>query len=80
MVQASTRIDEEQYRLFKRTTAALGTTPADALRMFIYAFNERQGFPYEVRITRSTVEAFETEEEATRFATSLAMGVLDAAR
>lgn len=55
-VQVATRIDGEQSRLFRETAARLGTTPADALRMFVAAFNEYQGFPYEVR-TRAACEA-----------------------
>ena len=78
--QAATRIDAEQYELFKATTRQLGTTPSDAIRMFIYSFNDCGGFPYEVRTARPVVEAFETERDATRFATALSLGVLDEAR
>ena len=80
MRQTATRVDDEQYELFKATTRSIGTTPADALRMFIYAFNEHRGFPYEVRTSKPVVEPFDNEEDATRFATSLSMGVLNAAR
>lgn len=80
MRQTATRVDDEQYELFKATTRSIGTTPADALRMFIYAFNEHRGFPYEVRTSKPVVEPFDSEEDATRFATSLSMGVLNAAR
>lgn len=76
MRQAATRVDDEQYELFRATTRNLGTTPADALRMFIYAFNERGGFPYEVRTMRSAVEPVSTEEEAVNLATALSMGAL----
>lgn len=78
--QAATRVEEEQYDLFKATTRTLGTTPADALRMFIYAFNEHRGFPYDVRTVKPVVQAFETEEDATRFATELSLGTMHAAR
>ncbi len=80
MKQAATRIDDEQYELFKATTRDIGTTPSDALRMFIYAFNEHRGFPYEVRTTKPVVEAFGTEDEATRFASSLAMDMINETR
>ena len=80
MMQATTRVSDEQYEVFKQTAAAIGTTPADALRMFIHAFNERHGFPYEVTTSKPIVEPFSTEEEATRFATSIAMETLDATR
>ena len=71
-IQIATRIDEEQSRRFRDTTKKLGTTPADALRIFISAFNENKGFPFEVRIKGpQAVEPFETEGEATEFATRL---------
>jgi antitoxin component of RelBE/YafQ-DinJ toxin-antitoxin module len=51
-VQIATRIDETQSRLFRETTSRLGTTPADALRMFVAAFNEHHGFPYTVAFSK----------------------------
>ncbi len=77
--QAVTRIDEEQYNQFRVITHELGTTPSDALRMFIYAFNEHQGFPYEVRVQRPAVEPVKTEAEATRLSTALSMGAINGA-
>ena len=76
MRQAATRVEDSEYILFQKTAASIGTTTADALRMFIYAFNDYHGFPYPVQSRRMQVEAFETEEEATRFATELAMETL----
>ena len=73
MKQASTRVEDAAYDLFQRTAASIGTTPSDALRIFIYSFNDYHGFPYPVRSRRMEVEAFQTEEDATRFATELAM-------
>ena len=73
MKQAATRIEDQEYELFQKTAASIGTTTADVLRMFIYAFNDHHGFPYPVQSKRMQIEAFETEEEATRFASDLAM-------
>ena len=73
MKQATTRIEDHEYELFQKTAASIGTTTADVLRMFIYSFNDHHGFPYPVQSMRMQTEAFETEEEATRFATDLAM-------
>lgn len=78
--QAATRVEETQYEIFRDTARNIGTTPSDALRMFIYAFNEHRGFPYEVRTMKPIVEPFETEEDATRFATDVSMEVLHAQR
>ena len=76
MKQAATRIEDKEYELFQKTAASIGTTTADVLRMFIYSFNDHHGFPYPVQSRRMQAEAFETEEEATRFATDLAMEVM----
>jgi len=71
-VQIATRVDEQQHKRFREITKALGTTPADALRMFIAAFNAEGGFPYETKIKKPNFEAFEGEEEATAFVTRVA--------
>jgi DNA-damage-inducible protein J len=72
--QLATRVDEEQERLFRENTRRLGTTPADAMRMFVATFNECGGFPYDVRIgartktgTHPQAEPFATEQEAMDF-------------
>ena len=79
MRQAATRVDDGVYEVFKATTNSLGLSPADALRVFIYSFNERRGFPFEVT-TKPNYQLLETEEEALDFATSLSMETLDEAR
>jgi len=79
--QLATRVDEEQEREFRENTQKLGTTPADAMRMFIVAFNACRGFPYDVRIgALNEAEPFSTEKEATEFATRMSRRILDAAR
>ena len=50
MVQLATRVDDEAGAEFKSLAKQLGTTPADAIRMFVVAFNANGGFPYEVRV------------------------------
>lgn len=66
--QLATRVEEEQERAFRENTRRLGTNPADAMRMFIAAFNECRGFPYNVRISALTeAEPFSTEDEALDF-------------
>jgi DNA-damage-inducible protein J len=79
-VQIATRVDEEQGKKFRAITAALGTTPADALRMFIVTFNARGGFPYETRLDSQEIEAFATESEATEFATRLSKRIISETR
>lgn len=81
-VQITTQTSNEQARRFQEITSALGTTPSDALRMFIAAFNERRGFPYEVRtnLDSPAVEPFTSEADADEFATNMAMEMINAAR
>lgn len=67
-MQLATRVDDAQGVRFKEIAKALGTTPSDALRMFVAAFNRSGGFPYEVRLARPSFEAFTSEEEANEFA------------
>ena len=80
MMQASTRLTDEQYELFRWTTEQTGTTVSDALRMFVYSFNEAGGFPFIPRTNKVKPEPFETEEEAARFATDMAMELLHETR
>lgn len=75
-VQVAVRLDSEQNELFRSLTRQLGTTPADALRMFVYAFNAAGGFPYSVRVNSPRVEPFETEQEALDFSTRMTTRLL----
>ena len=76
-VQLATRIDDKEAERFRETARRLGTTPSDALRMFVSAFNTHRGFPFDVRIEEPQTEAFATEAEATAFADYLAMQLSD---
>ena len=49
-VQLATRVTNEQAEKFKAYTAQLGTTPSDAMRIFIAVFNQNKGFPCEIRL------------------------------
>lgn len=78
-VQLATRIEESQNQAFRDMTRRLGTTPADAMRVFVAAFNQHRGFPFDVRLG-TEVEPFPTEDEATEFATRLSARLTDEAR
>jgi len=79
--QLATRVDEDQAREFRENTRRLGTTPSDAMRMFIVAFNECRGFPYDLRVgALGEITPFDTEAEATDFATRISRKTLDATR
>lgn len=38
----------EEKKLFAETTRHIGTTPSNAIRMFIAAFNNRGAFPFDI--------------------------------
>ena len=78
-VQIATRVDITQNKKFREIAKAIGTTPSDALRIFIASFNSEGGFPFEVKLKR-TVEAFDSEEEAALFASRVSRRMLDEAR
>jgi len=78
--QLATRVAEDEERRFREITRAIGTTPSDALRMFVSAFNLAGGFPYAPRMRPVEVEAFDNEEDATEFATRLARRMINAQR
>ena len=76
-VQVAVRLDSKQNDLFRSVTKQLGITPADALRMFVYAFNAAGGFPYSVRVnSKNPVEPFESEQEAIDFTTRMTTKLL----
>ncbi len=71
-VQLATRVDDEQAKRFRAYTAELGTTPSDALRIFIAAFNRSKGFPYEIKLeSDSRCSALPSEEAAMDFSAKL---------
>ena len=65
---------------FRETTRLLSTTPADAMRIFVSAFNAHRGFPFDVRLPESKAEAFASEEEASEFSVRLALRMMSDAR
>ncbi|MCL2788034.1 MAG: type II toxin-antitoxin system RelB/DinJ family antitoxin [Micrococcales bacterium] len=77
-VQLATRVDRSQDQLFRETTKRLGTTPADAMRVFVAAFNQNHGFPFDVRLS-ADAEPFATEEGATEFASRWGRRLIDEA-
>jgi len=77
-VQLATRVDASQDRVFRDTTKRLGITPADAIRVFVTAFNQSRGFPFDVRLP--VVEPFDSEDDASAFASQMSLRLLDEAR
>ena len=76
MVQLATRVDDSVGAEFKAITKQLGATPADAIRMFVLAFNAERGFPYKVKL-REQPEPLGNEEEAISYVNSLSREVID---
>ena len=63
-IQFATRGSDEQARQFKAYTAALGTTPSDAMRILIAAFNQNKGFPCEIRLKREDLVAEKEDSDS----------------
>lgn len=77
IVQVVVRLDNKQNELFRSLTKQLGTTPADALRLFVYVFNAAGGFPFSVRINSTHTGApFESEQEAIDFTSRMTTRLL----
>jgi DNA-damage-inducible protein J len=45
----NTKIDSDDKKLFVETAQNLGLSPSNAIRVFVRAFNEWGGFPFDVR-------------------------------
>lgn len=78
--QLATRVENAEAARFRETTRLLGTTPADAMRIFVSAFNAHRGFPFDVRLPEPKVEAFASEQEAAEFSDRLALRMMSDAR
>ena len=78
--QLATRVEDAEAERFRETTRLLGTTPADAMRIFVSAFNAHRGFPFEVRLPEPKVEALATEREAEDFSDRLVLRMMSDAR
>ena len=62
--------------MFRDITQRLGTTPADAIRISIAAFNDNRGFPSQVRLAPD-IEPFASEDEALDFVDRMAIDAQD---
>jgi DNA-damage-inducible protein J len=47
MVPITAKIKESEKKEFIQISENIGTTPSNAIRMFISAFNKRGGFPFD---------------------------------
>lgn len=47
MVSISAKLRPDEKRLFTKTCESIGTSPSNAIRMFVSAFNKRGGFPFD---------------------------------
>lgn len=67
MDNLNVKINHEDKVLFQKITSQLGTTPSDAVRMFVRAFNECQDFPFDTsRPYRLSSEARKSLDEVDR--------------
>lgn len=47
MESVSTKLHPDEKRAFLETCESIGTSPGNALCMFVFAFNRRGGFPFD---------------------------------
>ena len=47
MEPISSKLRRDEKQTFIETCEAIGTTPSNAIRMFVSAFNRRGGFPFD---------------------------------
>lgn len=47
MVAVTTKLKPEEKSAFASVCESIGTTPSNAIRMFVSAFNRRGGFPFD---------------------------------
>lgn len=47
MVPISSKLRSDEKETFLSTCDAIGTSPSNAIRMFVSAFNKRGGFPFD---------------------------------
>lgn len=63
----STKVTDAEKRRFVETCDEIGTTPSNALRMFVSAFNRRGGFPFDTAnpsgFSRQTLAAMDDAAE-----------------
>ncbi|MDJ1122635.1 hypothetical protein QJ043_03100 [Olsenella sp. YH-ols2217] len=82
MAELATHTEDRDARRFRELTESLGLTTEEALRVFVLAFNRRQGFPFAVRINDAPTAdwaPFDSEEEADEFVYRQADRMLDEA-
>lgn len=47
MTPISAKLRQDEKDIFQKTCEAIGTSPSNAIRMFVSAFNKRGGFPFD---------------------------------
>lgn len=47
MAPISAKLRQDEKDIFQKTCDAIGTSPSNAIRMFVSAFNKRGGFPFD---------------------------------
>ena len=57
--QIVAKVNKSQKAQFERIAKSIGTTPANALKMFIVKFNYAQGFPFELKMENPYIEELE---------------------
>lgn len=48
MAPISAKLRQDEKDIFQKTCEAIGTSPSNAIRMFVSAFNKKGGFPFDL--------------------------------
>jgi DNA-damage-inducible protein J len=63
LAQVVAKVPQEEKDTFYELTSRIGTTPSNAIRMFISAFNQRGAFPFDLSQPRYDAEVREAMRE-----------------
>ena len=67
METITAKVKDSEKTLFKETCDNIGTSPSNAIRMFVSAFNKRGGFPFDASnpygFNEETLKAIEDAAE-----------------
>lgn len=81
MENLNVKIDAEDKRLFAKYAHEIGTTPSNAVRMFVRAFNEYEGFPFDTsrpyRLSAEAQRAYDEADAAIADGTAVRYGSFD---
>ena len=81
MEPISSKLRHDEKQAFIETCDSIGTTPSNAIRMFVSAFNRRGGFPFDPSnpcgFSADTLAAMDDAAEGRNLSVAAAMAALE---